>query len=113
LAAVLIATALIASTLLTTGLPFGLVPGLPPAEAAFPGGFPGAVLATGLAAGLGDAFLAGAGCFVFDFAADFDAITILCAARAAADTQKGGATEVAPPERIKAGSPKRSSLSPD
>jgi hypothetical protein len=93
-----------ASTLLTGGFPFvvvGFAAGLVEAAAALTGGFAGAALpAVGLWAGFGGGFLAGAVCLVFDFAADFVAITILCAAGRATDSQKGGAN-VAPPERIK------------
>jgi hypothetical protein len=125
------ATALIASTLLTGPLPVGfeaadLDTGIAEVPAfssladlsgadlngADLGGadFVGAGLggtgfaAVGFTAGLGAAFLAGAECLTFDFAADFVAITILCAAPWARRIAKRAAPTAAPPKRIKASS---------
>jgi hypothetical protein len=58
----------------------------------------------GFGAGLGAAFLAGTACLAFDFAADFVAITILCAAPWARRIAKRAAPTAAPPKRIKASS---------
>jgi len=57
----------------------------------------------GFGAGLGAAFLETA-CLAFDFAADFVAITILCAAPWARRIAKRAAPHAAPPKRIKASS---------
>jgi hypothetical protein len=69
-------------------------------------------LGADLGAGLCTGFFAG-GTFVFDFAADFDAITILCAAHRRRIAKRAARARVAPPERIKAGSLGIGSLSPD
>src|SRR5947208_10582303 len=100
------ATALIASTLLTGGLPFAGFASLaaaPPAGTGFaPAGFAPGLTGMTLAAaafaalfGFSGAFFA-TGCFAFDFAAAFaaaalfHAITVLCAARSGlADSEKG------------------------
>jgi len=94
-----------ASTLLTGGLAVGgfallLDDG---AAAGFAAGLAGAALAAGRGAGFGAGFFAGAG-LAFDFAAVFDAITILFAARRCGGQPEGQRARHAPPERIAAGS---------
>jgi hypothetical protein len=100
------ASALIASTLLIGGLAvggFALLPGDGAAAAGFAAGLAGAALAAGRGAGFGAGYFAGAG-LAFDFAAVFDAITILFAARRCGGQPEGQRARHAPPERIAAGS---------
>jgi hypothetical protein len=110
---------LIASTLLTGPLPTGFeaadfvtgIAGVPVFSSLADlmgtvlggAGRTGADFAVGFGAGLGAAFLETA-CLAFDFAADFVAITILCAAPWARRIAKRAAPHAAPPKRIKASS---------
>jgi hypothetical protein len=98
------ASALMASTLLTGGLPvagFALL--ADGAGAGFAAGLAGAAFAAGRGAGFGAGLFAGAG-LAFDFAAVFDAITILFAAQRCGGQPEGQRALNAPPERIAAGS---------
>jgi hypothetical protein len=121
---------LIASTLLTGPLPVGFeaadldtgIAGVPVFSSL--ADLMGAVLGgagrtgadltpVGFGAGLGAAFLAGTACLAFDLAADFVAITILCAAPWARRIAKraaphGGATQTNQGQQSRQGS-----LSPD